>query len=593
MQRGGEIVGRSTTLDITSTVVPPQPTQPAVAPRSPFVAAAAAVASAVDHKQHAVAAADAEQTEGQSAAGAGGGGGGPTAMDTHDCDGHAHLHHHTSNEDGHGAICTAATASSAADTNVTPPARPASYAAAASAVERTPARLGQPTPQPPTTNKQLRREKRAAAIRANAWTGGLGGGVSGSESEEEDGAPSAHLCTLTSRSACQETRISSAQAHPRRREALHAILRSASHPSSHPPAASLGSRGSDGAGEEWVALEAPPLHSQHSRASSTEPRRTLPLEQSEAGAVGRAPPDGQAAVSDSIEDARERVSAAAAAATAQSRAQAAFGPAHSRPVERRAPQHREGQRQAAALHAAAPVHPNAAAAAAAAPAAAAAAADEANQNGMPRPDPNGLRPPPQTAAAAEHAMPAAAAAAGGAQQMPAQGQYARGWQGQYAPAGAEGAHGGGQAQPPPAAAPPPPQYQPPPHAAAPGPVPPAAADAAAAAPQEQAAGGDNAQAIAIATAVAAALAANRPQPRRKLPRQLEWPELSRYQMYLGAQGGEQDFVTWWVGYAELTQHVADDLRALHLMTAVHSKIKDNCEAHFQSLGRCPLNHPAC
>ena len=109
MQRGGEIVGRSTTLDITSTVVPPQPTQPAVAPRSPFVAAAAAVASAVDHRQHAVAAADAEQTEGQSAAGAGGGGGGPTAMDTHDCDGHAHLHHHTSNEDGHGAICTAAT----------------------------------------------------------------------------------------------------------------------------------------------------------------------------------------------------------------------------------------------------------------------------------------------------------------------------------------------------------------------------------------------------------------------------------------------------------------------------------------------------
>ena len=142
MQRGGEIVGRSTTLDITSTVVPPQPTQPAVAPRSPFVAAAAAVASAVDHRQHAVAAADAEQTEGQSAAGAGGGGGGPTAMDTHDCDGHAHLHHHTSNEDGHGAICTAATASLAADTNVTPPARLASYAAAASAVERTPTRLG-------------------------------------------------------------------------------------------------------------------------------------------------------------------------------------------------------------------------------------------------------------------------------------------------------------------------------------------------------------------------------------------------------------------------------------------------------------------
>ena len=90
-----------------------------------------------------------------------------------------------------------------------------------------------------------------------------------------------------------------------------------------------------------------------------------------------------------------------------------------------------------------------------------------------------------------------------------------------------------------------------------GPVPPAAADGAAAAPQGQAAGGDNAQAIAIATAVAAALAANRPQPRRKLPRQLEWPELSRYQMYLGAQGGEQDFVTWWVGIRHQAQEEAE------------------------------------
>ena len=81
------------------------------------------------------------------------------------------------------------------------------------------------------------------------------------------------------------------------------------------------------------------------------------------------------------------------------------------------------------------------------------------------------------------------------------------------------------------------------------------------------------------------MAANRPPERRKLPRQLEWPEMSRYQMYLGGQGGEQDFAMWWVGYAELTQHVANDLRPLHLMTAVHSKIKDNCEAHFQSLGR--------
>ena len=45
--------------------------------------------------------------------------------------------------------------------------------------------------------------------------------------------------------------------------------------------------------------------------------------------------------------------------------------------------------------------------------------------------------------------------------------------------------------------------------------------------------------------------------------------------------GRGDFRSWWTGYAELTRHVAPELRALHLLTAVQDGVKLNCEAHFQ------------
>ena len=67
-----------------------------------------------------------------------------------------------------------------------------------SATVTTPTRVGQSAPTPPASNKQRRRQKRAEAIKANALAGGLGGGVSQSESsdDEEGQSKDAYLCTI-------------------------------------------------------------------------------------------------------------------------------------------------------------------------------------------------------------------------------------------------------------------------------------------------------------------------------------------------------------------------------------------------------------
>merc|ERR1712185_170354 len=79
---------------------------------------------------------------------------------------------------------------------------------------------------------------------------------------------------------------------------------------------------------------------------------------------------------------------------------------------------------------------------------------------------------------------------------------------------------------------------------------------------------------------------NRPLQQPRIPRQLEWPTLTKDQKFKPSYGkGRADFRTWWSGYAELTRHVSANLRALHLLTAVQDGVKLNCEAHFHAQGR--------
>ena len=97
----------------------------------------------------------------------------------------------------------------------------------------------------------------------------------------------------------------------------------------------------------------------------------------------------------------------------------------------------------------------------------------------------------------------------------------------------------------------------------------------------------NAQLIAQAVAVAmAAVNAGRPPRETRIPRQLEWPALTADQLYQPPtkEHPHRDFAQWWVGYAELTAHVAPELRSLHLLTALPNAIRKDVETHFRSRG---------
>ena len=98
-----------------------------------------------------------------------------------------------------------------------------------SATVTTPTRVGQSAPTPPPSNKQRRRQKRAEAIKANALAGGLGGGVSQSESsdDEEGQSKDAYLCTIAL-PRHQQTPGKNLGPSPRRAVTLAAILRSTS-----------------------------------------------------------------------------------------------------------------------------------------------------------------------------------------------------------------------------------------------------------------------------------------------------------------------------------------------------------------------------